>query len=437
MKNIVVGIDVGTTKIAVFIAERQDNKEIHIIGMGKTESHGVEMGLVKNIEDTATSIKIAVDQAEEMSGYKVDEVYVGIAGHHITSQQHRSNIIINEEEHIITKEDVERLINEQYSLNIKNEKQIIDVIPQSFIVDNDTPTLNPVGRIGKCLAGDFHLITGSVRNIQNIYKSVERAGYRVKKLVLEPIASAESVVNEDEKDAGVCLVDIGGGTTDVAIFHEGIIRHTSVIPLAGNVITNDIKECCSIIKTQAEALKQKFGACLETPTSANEIISIPGFRGRDPREISVQQLTRVIKTRVEMILEQVQYELQNTGYDRKKLIAGVVLTGGGAKIQGIDNFAEFILGLDVRVGTPEEHLSGSITEEMKHPMHATGIGLILKALQDIDAQQEPIVEKEEKLEENNISEVDITGTSTNTSKKKGLGEKISVWLASFIGEGKE
>lgn len=437
MKNIVVGIDVGTTKIAVFIAEKQDNKEIHIIGMGKTESHGVEMGIVKNIEDTASSIKIAVNQAEEMSGCKVDEVYVGIAGHHITSQQHRSNIIINEEEHIITKEDVEKLINEQYSLNIKNQKQIIDVIPQSYIVDNDMPTLNPVGRIGKCLAGDFHLITGDVQNIQNIYRSIERAGYKVKKLVLEPIASAESVVNEEEKDAGVCLVDIGGGTTDVAIFHEGIIRHTSVIPLAGNVITNDIKECCSIMKTQAEALKQKFGACLETPTSANEIISIPGFRGRDPREISVQQLTKVIKGRVEMILEQVRFELDNTGYDRKKLIAGVVLTGGGAKIQGIDNFAEFILGLDVRVGTPEEHLSGNITEEMKHPMHATGIGLILKAFQDIEENQEAKVEEKEQPQEKEPQQVDITGDNQPTPKKKRFGIKIDSFLSSFIGEGKE
>ena len=244
MKNIVVGIDVGTTKIAVFIAEKNENNEIHVLGMGRTESQGVERGVVKNIEDTAASIKIAVKKAEEMSGKTVEEVYVGIAGHHIRSKQHRGNIMIQEEEHIITKEDVERLKNEQYSILMDHGDQIIDVIPQSYIVDNDSPTLNPIGRIGKCLAGDFHLITGNVTNIQNIYRSVQLAGYKVKRLVLEPIASAESVVNEEEKDAGVCLVDIGGGTTDVAIFHEGIIRHTAVIPLAGNVITDDIKECC-------------------------------------------------------------------------------------------------------------------------------------------------------------------------------------------------
>lgn len=435
MRNIVVGIDVGTTKIAVFIAEKKENNEIHVIGMGRTESQGVERGVVKNIEDTATSIKIAVKKAEEMSGEKVTEVYVGIAGHHIRSKQHRGNIIIHEEEHIITKEDVERLKNEQYAILMEHGEQIIDVIPQHYIVDNDSPTLNPVGRIGKCLAGDFHLITGNRTNIQNIYKSVQLAGYEVKKLVLEPIASAESVVNDEEKLAGVCLVDIGGGTTDVAIFHEGIIRHTSVIPLAGNVITDDIKSCCSIIRTQAEALKQNFGACLETPTSANEIISIPGFRGRDPKEISVQQLTMVIKSRVMMILEQVLYELENTGY-HKQLIAGVVLTGGGAKIKGIDKFTEFVLGLDARVGTPEEHLSGEITEEMKHPMHATGIGLILKAIQDEENYKYRNVEVENKevitdTEDKEIKEEDRAGT------KKRFGKKIESFLKSIIGDSKE
>ncbi len=439
MRNIVVGIDVGTTKIAVFIAEKKENGEIHILGMGRTESQGVERGVVKNIEDTATSIKIAVKKAEEMSGETVDEVYVGIAGHHIRSKQHRGNITIHEEEHIITREDVEKLKNEQYAILMANGDQIIDVIPQSYIVDNDSPTLNPIGRIGKCLAGDFHLITGNVTNIQNIYRSVQLAGYKVKRLVLEPIASAESVVNEEEKDAGICLVDIGGGTTDVAIFHGGIIRHTAVIPLAGNVITDDIKECCSIIRTQAEALKQNFGACLETSTSSNEIISIPGFRGREPKEISVQQLTKVINSRVTMILEQVLYELVNTGYD-KKLIAGVVLTGGGAKIKDIDKYTEFILGLDARVGTPQDHISGTITEEMKHPMHATGIGLILKAIQDIDEKQaaEPI---EEVVVDQEINIGEDSKPETEDPKppvaKKGFGKKIEDFLKNFIGESKE
>lgn len=436
MRKIVVGIDVGTTKIAVFIAEKKENDEIHILGMGRTESHGVERGVVKNIEDTASSIKIAVKEAEEMSGETVEEVYVGIAGHHIRSKQHRGNIIIREEEHIITREDVERLKNEQYDILMEHGEQIIDVIPQNYIVDNDSPTINPVGRIGKCLAGDFHLITGNVTNIQNIYRSVQLAGYKVKKLVLEPIASAESVVDKGEKDAGICLVDIGGGTTDVAIFHGGIIRHTAVIPLAGNVITDDIKDCCSIIRSQAEALKCNFGACLETSTSNNEIISIPGFRGRDPKEISVQQLIRVINSRVTMILDQVLYELVNTGYD-KKLIAGVVLTGGGAKIKDIDKYAEFILGLDARIGTPQEHLSGTITEEMKHPMHATGIGLILKALQDLEEKLLGTPKEEEEKEEQQQVGVNETIEVEPEKNRKSFVKKIEKFLGGIIGEGKE
>lgn len=436
MRKIVVGIDVGTTKIAVFIAEKKENDEIHILGMGRTESHGVERGVVKNIEDTASSIKIAVKEAEEMSGETVEEVYVGIAGHHIRSKQHRGNIIIREEEHIITREDVERLKNEQYDILMEHGEQIIDVIPQNYIVDNDSPTINPVGRIGKCLAGDFHLITGNVTNIQNIYRSVQLAGYKVKKLVLEPIASAESVVDKGEKDAGICLVDIGGGTTDVAIFHGGIIRHTAVIPLAGNVITDDIKDCCSIIRSQAEALKCNFGACLETSTSNNEIISIPGFRGRDPKEISVQQLIRVINSRVTMILDQVLYELVNTGYD-KKLIAGVVLTGGGAKIKDIDKYAEFILGLDARIGTPQEHLSGTITEEMKHPMHATGIGLILKALQDLEEKLLGTPKEEEEKEEQQQVGVKETIEVEPEKNRKSFVKKIEKFLGGIIGEGKE
>ncbi|MBR5253980.1 MAG: cell division protein FtsA [Bacteroidales bacterium] len=433
MRKIVVGIDVGTTKIAVFIAEKKENNEIHILGMGRVDSYGVERGVVKNIEDTAKSIKTAVKEAEEMSGEIVEEVYVGIAGHHIRSKQHRGNIIIHEEEHIITKGDVDRLISEQYAILMEHGEQIIDVIPQNYIVDNDSPTINPVGRSGKCLAGDFHLITGNVTNIQNIYRSVTLAGYKVKRLVLEPIASAESVVDDDEKNAGICLVDIGGGTTDVAIFHGGIIRHTAVIPLAGNVITDDIIDCCSIIRSQAEALKKNFGACLETPTSANEIISIPGFRGRDPKEISVEQLTKVINYRVTQILEQVLYELVNTGYD-KKLIAGVVLTGGGAKIKDIDKYTEFILGLDARIGTPQEHLSGTITEEMKHPMHATGIGLILKAIQDLDEKQSSCLIEENKKEENQEEQIN---PEESVVKKKRFGKKIEDFLRGIIGEGKE
>ena len=423
-ENIVVGIDVGTTKIAVFIGQRDLEGKISIIGMGKTESDGVERGVVKNIQLTATAIKAAVEQAETMANYKVNDVYVGIAGHHIKSLHHRGNIMICEDNHIITMQDVERLRQEQNNLMLSPGEQIIHVVAQSYSVDGDTSTTNPVGRIGKCLEGDFNLITGNVTHIQNIYHSVRLAGYSVKELVLEPIASAEAVINETEKDAGICLVDIGGGTTDIAIFKDGILRHTAVVPLAGNVITEDIKEGCSIIKTQAEALKINFGRCLESDNSQNEIISIPGFRGRESREISVQTLANIIKARVKMILDQVQYEIHSTDYD-KRLIAGIVLTGGGAKIKDIVQLSEFITGSDARIGISNEQLSGTITDEMKHPMHATGIGLVLKGFESIDKENllngktdrtdEPIAEKDVVEEETNetdeVSEVEKNKTS--------------------------
>lgn len=430
MKNIVVGIDVGTTKIAAFIGQKSANGDIEIIGMGKTASIGVEQGVVKNIESTANSIKKAVEQAEQTANMKVDEVFVGIAGHHIKSQQHRGNIMIQEEGHIITKEDVKKLEQDQYNLLMSPGERIIHVIAQSYSVDGDTSTIDPVGRVGKCLEGNFNLITGNVTNIQNIYRSVELAGYKVKNLILEPIASAEAVVDDQEKDAGVCLVDIGGGTTDIAIFHEGIIRHTAVIPLAGNVITEDIKSGCSIIKTQAEALKINFGSCLETENSQNEIISIPGFRGKPAREISVQTLTKIIKFRVEMILEQVAYEIHNTDFG-KKLIAGIVLTGGGASIRNIVSLTEFLTGLDARIGTPHEHLKGTITDEMKNPMHATGIGLILKGFQYLEEEDN---HEEKKDEDTRIETVEKEEPDKNEEKKNSLAKRIRDFLGDILND---
>lgn len=438
-ENIVVGIDVGTTKIAVFIGQRDSEGKISIIGMGKTESDGVERGVVKNIQQTSTAIKVAVEQAETMANYQVKEVYVGIAGHHIKSLRHRGNIMICEDNHIITMQDVDRLKREQNNLMLAPGEQIIHVVAQSYSVDGDTSTTDPVGRIGKCLEGDFNLITGNVTNIQNIYHSVRLAGYEVKELVLEPIASAEAVIDATEKDAGICLVDIGGGTTDIAIFKDGILRHTAVVPLAGNVITDDIKEGCSIIKTQAEALKINFGRCLESDNSQNEIISIPGFRGRESREISVQTLASIIKARVKMILDQVQYEIHSTDYD-KRLIAGIVLTGGGAKIKDIVQLTEFITGLDARIGIPNEHLSGTITDEMKHPMHATGIGLVLKGFQNIDEENmlrgkvcekaEPILEEETPEQETEEMEQD-----ENTEKnRRSISDILVGFFRSIISE---
>lgn len=397
-EKVVVGIDVGTTKIAVFIGKKNDDGTIEIIGMGKTQSVGVERGVVRDILHTADSIKKAVAQAEEHAGYKVTEAFVGIAGHHIKSKQHRGNKIIKEDDHIITEEDIKSLIEEQYNIIIDHGEQIIDIVPQNYIIDGDEPTKEPVGRVGKYIECNFNLISGDVNNIKNIYRSVEMAGYKVKNLILEPISSAEAVVNSVEKDAGICLVDIGGGTTDMAIFHEGILRHTYVIPLAGNVITNDIRKGCSIINSQAETLKVKFGDCIPTDKQANELITIPGLRGRESREITMQTLSNIIKQRIEQILEQVLFEIKNADYD-KKLIGGIVLTGGGAMIQHISQLTEYVTGISTRIGSPDEHLSGEILDEMKHPMHATGIGLVLKGFQYIESEKNEEEENKENKEE--------------------------------------
>ncbi|MFA6932490.1 MAG: cell division protein FtsA [Bacteroidales bacterium] len=442
-RDIVVGIDIGTTKIAVFIGSRdQDGKPI-ILGMGKSESIGVERGVVRNIEQTSISIGKAIEEAEQKTGYKVREVFVGIAGHQIRNIQHRGNIMLENKGHIIKESDRERLIKDQENLVLQPGEKIIHVVPQSFIVDGEADVINPIGMPGSCLEGNFNIITGHITNIENIVRSVEMANCKVRNLILEPIASAEAVVNASEKEAGVCLVDIGGGTTDMAIFHEGILRHTAVIPLAGNVITDDIKEGCSIIKTQAEALKTRFGSCLSASAKEDEIIAIPGFRGRDPREISMKTLAGIIQARMEMIIDQVLFEIRSKKYERK-LIAGIVLSGGGAKMKDIVQLTEYLTGIDSRVGTPEDHLGGTITEEMTHPMHATGIGLILEGLKKLDKDNRlnkspmaaPIDETIEEIYDETIEQEDV---EENSKTKKGSSESktkssIISWLEGLFKE---
>jgi cell division protein FtsA len=442
-REIVVGIDIGTTKIAVFIGSKDENGKPIILGMGKSESIGVDRGIVKNIEQTSISIRKAIEEAEEKTGFKVKEVFVGIAGNQIRNIQHRGNIMLETKGHIIKEIDKERLIKDQENLVLQAGEKIIHVVPQNFIVDGEGDIINPIGMPGSCLEGNFNIITGNVNNIENIVRSVEMADCKVRNLILEPIASAEAVVNASEKEAGVCLVDIGGGTTDIAIFHEGILRHTAVIPLAGNVITEDIKEGCSIIRTQAEALKTRFGSCLAASAKEDEIIAIPGFRGREPREISMKTLAGIIQARMNMIIEQVLFEIKSKKYE-KKLIAGIVLSGGGAKMRDIVQLTEFLTAIEARVGTPEDHLGGTITEEMTHPMHATGIGLILEGLKKLEKEnrlnrtpmvskldEQDLLEQEEPLEDESIEEDEKGKKKSSDSKTK---TSIISWLEGLFKE---
>lgn len=388
MENeIIVGLDIGTTKIACFVGMRGENGKVKILGFGKTESIGVEHGVVKNVTETANSIKKAVSEAADQANVDIDEVWVGIAGQHIKSRPSHGSIMIPQEHRLIEQEDVDRIIAEQYNIMLDPGEEIIHIFPQQYIVDREplSREVSPVGVAGKTLEADFHMVTANVQNLQFIKYAVQDAGLKIKGVVLEPVASAKAVLDDADRMAGVAMVDIGGGTTDIAIFHDGIIRHTSVLPLAGNAITNDIREGCNIMKKQAESLKVKFGSCLVQAVSENDVISIPGIRSQPPREIYVKTLAGIINARTKMIMEQVAYEIQLSGFS-KKLIAGVVLTGGGAQLKNIKDLCELITTTDTRIGIPNEHLEpDSISyADLNHPMYATGIGLVLYGLEQAE-----------------------------------------------------
>ncbi len=381
MKNsgIIVGLDIGTTKIAVIVGRKNEHGKIEILGYGKVPSIGVKRGVVANIDNTIQSIKEAVAEASAKSGVDIKYVNVGIAGQHIKSLQHRGSMIREDSETEISQEDIDKLCNSMYNLNMNPGEEILDVIPQEFSIDGDHGIMTPKGYTGSSLEANFHIIIGQTAAAKNIYKCVRRAGLEVVELILEPIASAEAVLSEEEKEAGVVLVDIGGGTSDIAIFHAGIIRHTAVIPLGGEIITEDIKEGCAIIKKHAEELKVKFGSALARENREEEIVAIPGLRGRTPKEISLKNLASIIQARMEEIIEHIYYEIKNSGYE-KKLIGGIVLTGGGAHLRHVAQLTEFMTGLDTRIGYPNEHLASDVIVDMASPMYATGVGLVIEGI---------------------------------------------------------
>ena len=395
--DIIVGLDIGTTKIAAIVGRRNEHGKIEILGHGRTESIGVKRGVVSNIENTVNSIRIAIDEASKKSGVDIKFVNVGIAGQHIKSLQHRGGIIRENYEDEISQHDVDRLLNNMYNLNMSPGEEIIDVIPQEYIIDNEQGIKEPVGMLGNSLEANFHIIIGQTTAAKNIYKCVTKAGLEVVDLILEPIASAQSVLSEEEKEAGVVLVDIGGGTTDIAIFQDGIIRHTAVIPFGGDVITEDVKEGCTIIRKHAEELKVKFGSSLASENRDDEIVAIPGLRGRPPKEISLKNLASIIQARMEEIVEHIYYEIKNSGYE-KKLIAGIVLTGGGALLKHLPQLTEFITGMDTRIGYPNEHLAKDVPEELASPMYATSIGLVIEGMDRYNKEKENYLKMEETTE---------------------------------------
>ena len=378
--EIIVGLDIGTTKIACIVGRKNEYEKIEILGYGRTESIGVKRGVVANIEDTVNSIRRSVDQAEQESGVDINVVYVGIAGQHIKSYQHRGNIIRQNPDNEISHEEIDQFTRNQYGLSMAPGEEIIDVIPQEYIIDSEPGIRQPVGMLGHTLEANFHIIIGQTAAAKNIYKCIRKAGLEMVGLILEPIASAESVLSDEEKEAGIALVDIGGGTTDIAIFQDNIIRHTAVIPFGGDVVTDDVKVGCSIINKHAEELKVKFGSALASENREDEVVAIPGLRGRPAKEITLKNLANIIQARMEEIIEQVYFEIKNSGFE-KKLIGGIVLTGGGSELRHIDQLAEFMTGKDTRIGYPNEHLANDVPDEMASPMYATGIGLVIEGIQ--------------------------------------------------------
>lgn len=384
--EIIVGLDIGTTKIACIVGRRTEFGKVEVLGMGSSDSAGVTRGVVSNIEKTVNSISHAVKEAEESAGVEIGNVNVGIAGQHIHSIQHQGQRMRSSDNDTIQQDDINALVEDMHKLNMNPGEEIIHVIPQEYIVDGEEGITEPIGMSGNRLEANFHIIIGQVTAAKNIYKCVEQAGLQVDELILEPLASAEAALSEEEKEAGVALVDIGGGTTDIAIFKDNIIRHTAVIPFGGNVVSEDVKEGLTIIQKQAEQLKVKFGSALADESQVNQIVCIPGLRGKPPKEISVKNLSHIIQARMEEILGEVNYEIESSGYG-DKLIGGIVLTGGGSQLSHMEQLCQYVTGMEARVGRPTEHLGKTQPEEVTSPMHATGVGLICKGFQTYQEQQ--------------------------------------------------
>ena len=392
-EKIVVGLDIGTTKICAIVGAKNEYGKLEVLGMGKAVSDGVIRGIVTNIDKTVKAIEKAIAEASEQSGIEINVVNVGIAGQHIKSSIHHGSITRDRVDDEITVEDINRLTNDIHKIVMPPGCEIIHVMPQDYIVDYEDGVKDPVGMSGVKLEADFHVITAQTNAIRNINKCVKRANLEIDDLILEPLASSMSVLSDEEKEAGVCLVDIGGGTTDVALFHDSIIRHTSVIPFGGNIITSDIKEGLKVMQNQAELLKTKFGKAIAEEANPNEIVSIPGLRNRPPKEISIRNLAHIIEARMEEIIELVHAEIITSGF-ASKLAGGIVITGGGSQLGYIKQLFEYMTGMDARIGYPNEHLGKSKIEAIKSPMYATTVGLVLSGFRAIDERENRYMESQ-------------------------------------------
>ena len=395
---IIVGLDIGTTKIAAIAGRKNEHGKLEILGFGRANSNGVQHGQVLNIELTIRAIQEALANCYSSNpDLEISEVYVGIAGHHIKSLQTRGDIVRQDSEAEIQRAEIDLLIENQRKTFIPAGDQIIDVIPQDFNVDNIPCVGGPIGYNGVKVGANFHIITGDKNAIRNINRAVTKSGLVTKDLVLQPLASAGAVVSDVDLEAGVVILDIGGGTSDIAIFHDSILKHTAVIPFGGENITNDIKQGLGVLKAQAEAMKVQFGSALAEQANANAYITIPGLRGMAAKEISVKNLSQIIQARMTEILDFVVYHLKQVGLDSRSLNGGIILTGGGSQLKHLIQLTEYSTGLNARIGLPTEHLAPNHIEELKKPMYSTCLGLILKGYDDYENKYKEFAEQFKKV----------------------------------------
>ena len=444
-----VGLDIGTTKIVAIVGRKNAHGKIELMGVGKSKSLGVHKGIVNNIAQTINSIKAAVSEAEKSAKVPIKKVTVGIAGKHIRSLQHSDYIMRENPDKYITEEDIEQLKDQVKKLVMLPGEEIIHVLPQEYKVDSEGEIQEPIGMHGKRLEAKFHVVVGQMGSIKNIVRCVREAGLEMEALTLEPLASSDAVLTQEEKEAGVAIVDIGGGTTDIAVFKDNIIRHTCVIPYGGGIVTDDIKEGCSIIEKHAEQLKVKFGSAVPDLEKDSTFVTIPGLHGRPDKEISLKSLASIINARMEEILEMVNTELKAYGAhdQKKKLIAGLVLTGGGSNLKNLRQLANYIIGFDSRIGFANEHIVNDKNQYLKSPEYATSIGLLMESLKINERKPkeeeipQPVQETEEELSlkittKPEVEEKTIESEEKDISEnsKKTFGQKFWAQVRSFFEE---
>jgi len=378
-KNLIVGLDIGTSKIVAIVAELQPEGSLKVIGLGQSSSKGMKKGVVINIDSTVQAIQRALEEAELMADCKITSVFTGIAGSHIKSLNSHGMVKIKDAE--VTQADVDRVIETARAIALPSDQQILHILTQEFIIDGQEDVREPAGMSGMKLEVRVHIVTGAVSAAQNIVKCVKRCGLEVSDLVLQPLASSVAVLTEDEKELGVCLVDIGGGTTDIAVFKQGAIRHTAVVPIAGDQVTNDVAVAFRTPTASAEDIKIKHGCALRQMADPREIVEVPGVDGRDARQLSVQTLAEVIEPRVVELYEFVLNELRRSGME-EMIASGIVITGGSSLMRGMVELGEEIFHMPVRLGMPR--YVGGLSEVVGNPRYATGVGLVLMGQQQVE-----------------------------------------------------